>query len=76
MKKPENLYDKNGNCIQTLKALEFIKNPKLTGDENYGIEVGLVRGENFICEDSGLFDITLSYTVIAKTDLIVYRITS
>lgn len=38
--------------------------------------MGIVTGENFLCEDSGLFDITLSYSAVAKTDVIVYRISS
>jgi hypothetical protein len=74
MKRPENLYDKNGKMIQTVKELDVIKNPKMSGEEQYGIEMGIVKGENFLCEDSGLFDIPLSYSAIARTDVIVFRI--
>lgn len=74
MKKPENLYDYNGNIIQTVRTLEFIKDPRLCGDEKLGLEVGVISGETFLCEDSGLFNMTLSYTAVAKSDVIVYRI--
>lgn len=76
MKRPENLYDKNGKLIKTQKNLEFLKNPNTSGDDEFGLEIGIVRGENFLCEDSGLFNIPLSYSVVAKTDVIVYRIQS
>ena len=54
--------------------MDFIKDPRLCGEEKLGLEVGVVCGETFLCEDSGLFDMTLSYTAVAKTDVIVYRI--
>lgn len=38
--------------------------------------MGIISGENFLCEDSGLFNVPLSYTAIAKTDALVYRIAS
>ncbi|CDW91288.1 UNKNOWN [Stylonychia lemnae] len=75
MKRPEFLYDKNGKIIKTIKQLEFIKNP-IQSEEHLGIELGIVTGENFLCEDSGLFNLPLSYSAVAKTDVIVYRISS
>ena len=55
----------------------MIKNPSLPLEEKLGVEMGVIRGENFLCEDSGLFDIPLSYSVVAKSpEVIVYRIKS
>jgi len=77
MKRPENLYNEKGKIIKTQKDLDFIKNPNLSGEEKLGIEMGIVKGENFLCEDSGLFDIPLSYSAVAKSyEVIVYRIKS
>ena len=76
MKRPENMYDQHGKLIKLNKELRCLKNPKATGEEDLGLEVGIIRGETILGEDSGLFNIPLSYTAVAKSDVLVYRITS
>lgn len=71
MKRPEGMYDKEGKLIK-VKQLEFLKDPKQSKDEGLGVELGLMQGECLICEDAVIFGQTLSYSVVAKTDLLVY----
>ena len=48
--------------------------PQASGTESLGVQVGTVNGETLICEDAGLFNLNLSYSVIAaSTEVLVYR---
>ena len=76
MKKPENLYDKKtGKQYKVFNQLDCIVDPVTSGTERLGIKIGAMKGETFICEDSGLYNLPLSYSAVAGSEgVLVYKI--
>ena len=52
--------------------------PHAAGTEKLGISICQMKGQNFLCEDSGLFNLPLSYTAVVSSaeGLLVYRIST
>ena len=74
MKRPESLYrDQGTGALIKVRHLENMTNPALNGESALGVELGVVKGETLLCEEALFFFQPLSYSVVAKTDLLVYR---
>lgn len=76
MKRPENLYDKDGKMIKVYSQLQCVVDPHTSGTEKLGIQVCSFKGDNFLCEDAALFKLPLSYSVVVSgsENALVFRI--
>jgi hypothetical protein len=52
--------------------------PHAAGTEKLGVVISEMKGQNFLCEDSALFNLPLSYTAVVSSPegLLVYRIST
>ena len=41
--------------------------------ESLGLEIGIIKEESLICEDALFFEEKMKYSLVAKTNLLVYR---
>jgi len=77
MRRPENLYDsKTGKQIKPFSGLQCVMDPSHSGNEKLGLQLGVMRGQTLICEDAGLFQLPLSYSVVAASPegVLMYQI--